>query len=110
MKFTIVFPSHEGEDLSIGAVFTPCLAWMEGRQIIFIPHPEYPHYKGGDVQELIDHPSMKGRIAEDSRNVTLIVHPTGYGTAADLDGLLKDLRAEGFEAKVVKHSLTTGEP
>ncbi len=110
MKFTIVFPSHEDQDLSIGAVFKPCLVWMEGQKDILIPHPEDPHYNGGEVKVLLAHPLVKGRIAEDSKSVTVIVHPTDYIEPTALHLLVKDLQDEGFVVGIVQHSLVNLTP
>lgn len=101
MKFTIVFPSHESSDLSVAAVFTPCLVWKEGMYQLLIPHPESPHYEKGDLIALFKDTAVKQRIAGYTKKVTVIAHSTGHGTEAYLDLLLQDLREEGFEPTVV---------
>ena len=53
MKFTLVFPSGEGTDLSIGLVFAPCVLWVIGSKILLNPHRENPHYLPGDFQDLL---------------------------------------------------------
>ncbi len=101
MKFTIVFPSHESADLSIGAVFIPCLVWMEGQHEILNPHPENPHYKKGDVQKLLTATDVKSRIAAHTNKVTIVAHSTGHGTQEYLDDLVSDLESEGFVVTTV---------
>jgi hypothetical protein len=101
MKFTIVFPSDESSDLSIAAVFTPCLVWKEGRYQLLVPHPERPHYEKGDLHALFVDTVVRQRIADHSKKVTVVAHSTGHGTQEYLELLLQDLRDEGFEPEVV---------
>ena len=101
MKFTIIFPSGESADLSIGAVFTPCLVWVEGDHLILNPHPENPHYLKGDLQTLLQKTELRKRIASYSKTVTIVAHPIGHGTQEYLDMLVSDLEVEGFTVKVV---------
>ncbi|WP_200242067.1 hypothetical protein [Lamprobacter modestohalophilus] len=101
MKFTVVFPSHESSDLSIGAVFKPCLVWVEGEREILNPHPSNPHYLAGDLQNLFKNTGIGKRIAGYINQVTVIVHSTGHGTYEYLALLMKDLRAEGFHVQIV---------
>ena len=101
MKFTIVFPSHESSDLSIAAVFIPCLVWMEGKFQLLNPHPDNPHYEKGDLQRLFMDTVIKQQIADHTKNVTVVAHSTGHGTQEYLDLLLQDLRDECFEPKVI---------
>ncbi len=101
MKFTTVFPSPEGSDLSIAAVFTPCLVWKEGNMELLNPHPQNPHYLPGDLQALFAKVPLQFRMEDYSKQVALIVHPVGHGTAEYRELLLADLRAMGFEPKVL---------
>lgn len=101
MKFTIVFPSHESADLSIGAVFIPCLVWIEGQNEILNPHRENPHYQKGDVQKLLADTDVKSRITDHTKKVTVVAHSTGHGTQEYLDDLVADLVSEGFEVTTV---------
>jgi len=101
MKFTIVFPSHESRDLSIGVVFIPCLVWMEGARKVLNPHPNNPHYTKGDLQYFFDKRNFRKRIATHSNKVAVVIHPTGHGTEEYLNDLLDDLKQEGFELEVV---------
>lgn len=39
MKFTLIFPSHEASDLSVGAVFASSLFWVVGEKELSNPHP-----------------------------------------------------------------------
>lgn len=101
MKFTIVFPSHESDHLSIGAVFVPCLVWMEGRSEILNPHRDNPHYLQGDIQCLFSKTDIQKRIAKYTKRVTVVAHSTGHGTSDYLTLLRQDLAKEGFEVEVV---------
>ena len=101
MKFTIVFPSHESSDLSIAAVFTPCLVWKEGMYQLRIPHPERPHYEKGDLHALFMDTVVRQRVAAHTKKVTVVAHSIGHGTQEYLDLLLADLRDEGFEPVVI---------
>jgi hypothetical protein len=103
MKFTIVFPSEVSADLSIGVVFVPCLVWVQGQQFLLNPHQSNPHYLKGDLQDFFARTDFRRKIADDSRRVTVVVHPTGHGTEEYLELLLGDLREEGFEPTVVRH-------
>lgn len=101
MKFTIVFPSHESHDVSIGLVFIPVPVWMEGNRQLLNPHPRHPDYKKGDLQYFFEKTDFRKRIASHSNKVAVVVHPTGHGTEDYLNSLLEDLKQEGFEPEVV---------
>jgi hypothetical protein len=103
MKFTLVFPTHEATDLSLAALFVPCLIWHEGDRAISNPHPENPHYLRGDLQKVLELPEIKSRISKDSAKVTIVCHPVGNGTKEDLKGIKADLLDLGFEPLVVRH-------
>ena len=102
MKFTIVFPAHESSDLSIAAVFIPCLVWMEGERELLNPHPANPLYQSGDLQTLFERRGIRSRISDHTKRVTVVAHPVGHGTEACLAGLVKDLQTEGFMVTVVQ--------
>jgi len=103
MKFTLIFSTHEATDLSLAAVFVPCLVWMEGAKQLKKPHPENPHYLRGDLQKVLVSQDLKGRLSDTSRKVTVICHPTGHGTEAYLKDILSDLWDMDFEPIVVRH-------
>jgi hypothetical protein len=105
MKFTLVFPTNQTTDLSLAAVFVPCLVWMEGSEQINNPHPRNPHYLRGDLQNALKLPGLRSRIAEDVRSVTVVCHPAGHGTEEYLRDILADLWEMGFEPQVVRHGL-----
>jgi hypothetical protein len=103
MKFTLIFPSPEATDLSIGLVFAPCAMWVQGDKLVLNPHPANPHYLQGDVHTLLAHPSIKGRIRHAVKQVvTLIIHPNGHGSLDDLNTLLEDLEAAQWRVVVVQ--------
>jgi len=101
MKFTIVFPSSESNDFSIGVVFKPCLVWMQGREDLSNPHPESPAYIQGDLRDFLSMEGMRDSIATHTNVVTVIVLPVGHGTIKCLALLTADLEAEGFLVNVV---------
>jgi hypothetical protein len=103
MKFTIVFPSHEAEDLSIAAVFTPCLVWKEGKRELLNPHPQEPNYLKGDLKNLLAKTEIGKRLSDSTQKVTVIAHSTGHATWQDLEHLVTDLEGSGFTVTVVHH-------
>jgi enoyl-[acyl-carrier-protein] reductase (NADH) len=103
MKFTLVFPTHESTDLSLAALFVPCLVWHEGNRAISNPHPDNPHYLTGDLQKVLELVEIKNRISKDSNKVTIVCHAVGNGTEEDLKGIQADASDLGFEPQVVRH-------
>lgn len=103
MKFTLIFSTHETTDLSLAAVFVPCLVWMEGGKKLKKPHPKNPHYLRGDLQKILVSQDLKGRLSDTSRKVTVVCHLTGHGTEAYLKDILSDLWDMDFEPIVVRH-------
>lgn len=101
MKFTIVFPSHEDEDLSIAAVFIPCLVWKEGDQQLLVPHSQEPNYLRGDLKGLLAKTNVGKRISGGSKKVTVIAHSIGHATWQDLENLVADLEDSDFAVTVV---------
>ena len=101
MKFTLVFPSNEASDLSIGVVFVPCLVWIIGNKHFYNPHRDNPHYLPGDFQGLVIKLSKKSGINFDIKEnlgskLFVIVHEVGHGTDAYLKDLLLDIKQVGF--------------
>jgi hypothetical protein len=103
MKFTLVFPTHESTDISLAALFVPCLVWHEGDRAISNPHPENPHYLPGDLQKVLELAEINCRISKDSNKVTIVCHPVGNGTEEDLKAIQADVSDLGFEPLVVRH-------
>jgi hypothetical protein len=106
MKFTLVFPSGEGFDLSIGLVFAPCAIWKIGRRTLLNPHRENPHYLLGDFQGLLrvliarkylDTP----RSQKQNAKIYVIVHEIGHGVQSYLDDLVDDIAKTGFTPIVI---------
>lgn len=103
MKFTLVFPSREASDLSIGLVFAPCAMWVQGLKIILNPHPHNPHYQRGDLQQLLGLPHIAKQINPRVKPLlTLVIHATGHGSTEDLERLLADIDAAQWRAVVVE--------
>ena len=103
MKFTLVFPTHEATDLSLAALFVPCLVWHEGERAFSNPHPENPHYLTGDLQKVLEREEINSRISKDSNKVTIVCHPVGNGTEEDLKAIQADVSDLGFEPLVIRH-------
>ena len=102
MKFTLVFPSEEAEDLSIAALFTPCLTWYEGQRELLNPHPEDPGYRRGDLQRLFADEILAKRIAGHSKKVVLVAHNNGHGTEQNLTDLTADLSELGYISELIR--------
>lgn len=101
MKFTLVFPSQEANDLSIGMVFTPCITWMHGNTALLNPHPQIPEYQLGDFQQLIDLPLLKSVLSKATTlYMHVIIHNEGHCTQHDLDMLTYDAHISGFSVHV----------
>lgn len=101
MKFTLVFPSHESKDLSIGCLFTPCLQWVWGAETISVPHPDQPHYLSGDFQELLQTPELVPHLPSEGETILVAIHSEGIGTEDDLQHLLADIQKASYRAKSV---------
>lgn len=101
VKVTIVFPSHESKDLSVGGIFVPCFSWAIGGRN-YVPHPDYPHYRLGDFKYLLQ--LVKSWFPDESflQEVAVVIHSNGHGTRRDVEKLLKDIRRNGLEYTVVK--------
>lgn len=101
MKFTVVFEGSESVDLSFGLCFIPVPVWMRGAQELLNLHPERPYLQPGSVKRLRALPEVQDEFKSIGTNVTVVAHPLGCGTDADLQVLLADLASEGFFASVV---------
>lgn len=97
MHFTLIFQSHESEDLSISICFTPCIVWVKGRDEILNPHPENPNYLIGDLNTYLG----KFNIVPVAKKAVVVVHPDGHGQQNDLDQLTKDLRSLDFHYQTI---------
>ena len=105
MKFTLVFPSSEATDLSVGLVFAPCAIWMISNKIFLNPHSTNPHYLPGDFQELLirlekrfelDIEKMKGK------RVFVVVHDIGHGSKKYLKLLTHDISMTGLIPVIIE--------
>lgn len=103
MKLTLVFPSPEARDLSIGVLFTPCLEWVDGPLSIAVPHPQTPGYMAGDLQKLLEMSQIRDRLSTHSKTVAVIVHSIGdCETPESLDLIIHDLEQLGFLPKLLE--------
>lgn len=101
MKFTLVFPSGEGFDLSVGLVFAPCAIWKIGRRTLLNPHRENPHYLPGDFQDLLRTLIArkyldKYQLQQHGVKIHVIVHEVGHGVQSYLDDLVNDINKADF--------------
>lgn len=99
LKFTLVFPSHESRDLSIGCLFTPCLKWAWGRTTLKVPHPEQPHYLVGDFHELLQLSEIAPHLPDRGSIILVVIHAEGHGTKEDLNRLLADIQDASYRVK-----------
>ena len=79
MQFTFVFESKEGQNLSYLLCFIPCPVWKKGNKEIINLHPEFPHFKVGDIKSLLEKENVS-----DIKNAVLIIHKCGHATKDDL--------------------------
>lgn len=101
MHFTVVFNSRESYDISYGLLFIPCPVWFRGGQEVLNLHPSKPHYERGDLRRLLEKESVVPNLADGPRQVAVVVHASGHGTAEDLALLQSDLREEGFSVHML---------
>jgi len=106
MKFTLVFPSDESTDLSIGLIFAPCILWVIGSKTLLNPHRENPHYLPGDFQNLLLFLRKKNYLIDNSlekrrKKIFIIVHDVGHGFQSYLDDLVRDISETEFKPFVV---------
>jgi hypothetical protein len=102
MKFTLVFTTGESADISIGMVFIPCAAWVQGSRTLVVPNRKTPHYELGYLRTLLTLPSIAAVLRPGfQKDIVLIIHPCGHGSQVDLAKLLLDCKAEGFTVQVV---------
>jgi hypothetical protein len=101
MKFTLIFTSHENNDLTLGCIFVPSLLWVRGQRKLLNPHPNVPLYQKSDFQGLLENTDVGSEINQSRKRMCLVVHEIGHGTSACLKLLKEDLLESGFEPKVV---------
>lgn len=101
MNFTLVFPSHEGSVLSVGLLFIPCAAWVEGNKILVVPNQETPHYQQGSLSKLLKLASFAPRLEGRAKNIVIVVHDIGHGTAEDLNSLTADCKKERYSIQII---------
>lgn len=97
MQFTFVFESIEGQNSSYLLCFVPCPVWKKGDKEIINLHPEFPHFKSGDIKSLIEKENLHVL-----KKVALVVHEVGHGSKNDLDCILEELRKLGVLYSVIR--------
>ena len=104
MKFTLIFPSTESTDLSVGLVFAPCPMWVIGEKILLNPHPSDPSYQNGDFKQLLGYLKDKDLIPSEHHKaddkIIIIVHHYGSGTSSDLYNLVSEIKVHGLDVKI----------
>jgi hypothetical protein len=102
VKFTVVFHSSEGVDLSYGLLFVPCPVWSKGESWVVNLNPESPSYQLGSVKKLLGvEPIIEG-LAGSARECLVVVHQVGHGDEAQLHLLQEDLESEGFKVSLCR--------
>jgi hypothetical protein len=97
MRFTLVFSGPLDEDHSYGLVFIPCPVWVQGSRQIMNLHPENPHYAEGDLRQLMTAENLLRSVPE---RLTIVAHPDGHATLADLAALTSEARALGLNTSL----------
>jgi len=101
MKATLVFGSHESLDISIGMSYIPCICWLVGTKIISNPHRNYPRYRNGDFNDLLELPLLQRLREPDDKRVVIVIHEIRYGDQDDMDQLMTDAQDAGFTVTTV---------
>ena len=107
MHFTVVFGSHESRDNSYGLVFVPCPVWVRGDEELVNLHRDNPQYIPGDLQPLLDKEFGDDRVDRNPKQAVVVVHPSGHGSAQDLERLVADLEVAGFRPMTVRMNDST---
>jgi hypothetical protein len=97
VQFTLVFESGEQGEEVLWLRFHPCPVWTRGRREVVTPDRSSPRYAAGMVGALF---RALGRRPGGGR-VAGVAHRAGHGRGEDLEALLFDLQAEGFEPVAV---------
>jgi len=87
MQFTFVFESKEGQNLSYLLCFIPCPVWKKGSNEIINLHPEFPHFRIGDIKSLIEKENLNG-----IKKVAVVIHNVGHASKEDLRNILNELK------------------
>jgi len=101
MKFTVIFPSSEASDATVGITFKSSLVWVEGSRDLLNPHPENPHYLKGDLRRFFEETNFDERFSNHTKKVSIVVHSIGNADNSDLENLVDDLKSEGFEPAII---------
>jgi hypothetical protein len=110
MKFTVSFTAWESVDATYSIVFIPDPCWI--RQGPYEADQDYlivnmandsRDWQGSVAQLLKAVPGLVDLVRAPGRSssVAVVAHAGGHGTLADLAGLLRDLREEGFVPTVL---------
>jgi hypothetical protein len=96
MQFTFVFESKEGENLSYLLCFIPCPVWKKGDQELTNLHPEFPHFKIGDIKSLIEKENLHG-----IKKNALVIHNAGHGSNMDLQNILTEIEGLNLSCTII---------
>lgn len=95
MNFTLVFANYEGSELTVGLLFIPCAARVQGGKILVIPDQTTPHHQQGSLGRLLNLAIFTPKLKMRAKNIVPVIHNTGHGTEEDLSSLITDCKFEG---------------
>ena len=97
MQFTFVFESKEGNNLSYLLCFMPCPVWKKGDHELINLHPNYPHFRIGDIKTLLENEKIFI-----NKEVIIVVHDSGHGSKDDLENIIKELTELSIKYKLIE--------
>ena len=109
MHFTVHLRGEKTyqDDFSYGLVFIPCPVWTKGSKQLLNLNPERPDLRPGSVARLIEQEGINKKLTG-TKQATVLVHPLGHGSIADMVTLQRDLLEQGFSVKVYGEIDNTG--
>jgi hypothetical protein len=96
MKFTIVFHTVGGLDLSYGLAFLPEPAWIKGENVILKQEGKDTAYQQGFLKALMVKENIQARLGTQEKEAVVILHKSTHGNTDDLVALIEDFEEEGF--------------
>jgi hypothetical protein len=101
VHFTVILRGSDTyeADHSFGLAFIPCPVWIDGTRHVLNLNPDRPDYRMGSVKRLLEKEGLADKLGEFGV-ASIIVHPMGHGSIADLVMLQRDLGSLGFAVRV----------
>jgi hypothetical protein len=84
MRFSVIFNPTEFNIVVATAVYTPCFSWKVNNKKFF-PHRDYPHYRFGDFEFLLQSLFEDDYKKSKPSNILVLVHESGHGSSEDLN-------------------------